>query len=230
MNTPQDRTFRQPSAGPTSGPSPPASAEDLAERASAEGQEQVQHYREAAADKVDALAGSIQAAAAELQDDDVAQLSRHVSEMAGSLSRLSEGLREKSVDQILRDVRQVARENPTLFIAGSIAIGFGIARFARASTRSTPPGDERLPEQPSRRTDWTDEASAVSATPATGNRSADIRPADGTRAAMEAAPGPAASTADAMGARTGTTASGGPAATDWESPPSTDAPGGRSQP
>jgi hypothetical protein len=33
----------------------------------------------------------------------------------------------------MRDVRRLAQRNPTLFIAGSIAVGFGLSRFAKAS-------------------------------------------------------------------------------------------------
>lgn len=227
MNTPQDRSFRQSADRPTPASAARDSGEDFAERASAEGQEHVQQYREAAADKVDALAGSIQAAAEELQDDDVAGLSRHVADMAGGLNRLSDGLREKSVEQILRDVRRVARENPTLFIAGSIAIGFGISRFARAS-REPERGNER--ERPSHRSEWSEAESSVPGTTAmpAGERTAGIGPGD-PRASMATGPGPAASAADAIGARTGTTASGS-AASDRDASPSTDAPSGRSQP
>lgn len=223
MNTPQDRSFRQSADRPTPASAARDNGEDFAERASAEGQEHVQQYREAAADKVDALAGSIQAAAEELQDDDIAGLSRHVADMAGGLSRLSDGLREKSVEQILGDVRRVARENPTLFIAGSIAIGFGISRFARA--RELRPAGER-----ERRNDRPGAESSVPGTTAmpARERGAGIGPGD-TRASMAATPGPAVSPADAIGARTGTTASGS-AATGRDTPPSTDAPSGRSQP
>jgi hypothetical protein len=116
MNTPQDSNYRQNAPGGTSGVSGGSvsdTAEELAQQARAQGQEQVQHYREMAADKVDTLADSINAAASELQDDDVGHLSQQIADMAGGLRSLSDGLREKSADQILRDVRRVARDNPT---------------------------------------------------------------------------------------------------------------------
>ena len=133
MNTPQDSSYRPSAGGKVTDPGVAGGAEDMAEKVRAEGQEQVQHYRNVAADKVDTLADSVKAAAAEMRDDDVAHLSRHVSDMASGLGRMADGLREKSADEILHDVRRIARENPTLFIAGSIAIGFGLTRFARAS-------------------------------------------------------------------------------------------------
>jgi hypothetical protein len=214
MNTPQDSSYRPSARGQATG-SPDATqargtAGDLADEARAEGQQQVQHYRNVAADKVDTLADSVKAAASEMRDDDVAHLSGHVSAMADGLRRLSDGLREKSADEILHDVRRVARENPTLFIAGSIAIGFGIARFARASAsaEAEPARDDR--SSGNERSRWTADDSAVpgtSARPATGNDTIDTTAPDGLTGAIPAAPGPSASTADAISARAGAAAS-----------------------
>jgi len=247
MNTPQDSTYRPSARGQASGSSGGThardSAEDLAEKARAEGQEHVQHYRDAAADKVDTFADSVKAAASELKDDDVAHLSGHISDMANGLGRLADGLREKSADDILRDVRRVARDNPTLFIAGSIAIGFGIARFARASSApdSDQPGSSassgrssashRQSSVASERTAtrWTDPDSAVPGTaarPATGNDTVDTIAPDDLIGAIPAAPGPSASTADAISARAGAAASD-PTTGGRSTPSSTDTPRGR---
>lgn len=219
MNTPQDPSYR---------PSPhrqaPAAAsgtdvgddlgdrvEDLAGQARAEGQEQVQHYRNVAADKVDTLAGSIEAAAAELRgDDDVGQLSGHITDMANGLGRLAEGLREKSTDQILRDVRQVARENPTLFIAGSIAIGFAITRFARASATagSGQHEDAATRDEQAEHSRWTHADSAVGGTPARPARGYDTLDSASSGSAGDASATAAASPpADAISARAGAAAS-----------------------
>ncbi|MGN2248056.1 hypothetical protein ACFWZ3_15350 [Frateuria sp. GZRR35] len=212
MNTPQDSN--RPSArGQATGPGVGDGAEDMAEKVRTEGQEQVQHYRNAAADKVDTLADSVKAAAAQMSDDDVAHLSQHVSDMAGSLGRMADGLREKSADEILHDVRRIARENPTLFIAGSIAIGFGLTRFARASASNATDRERRSFPATSERTGttrWTDADAAVPGTtarPATGNDTIDTTAPGGLTGAIPAVPGPSASTADAISARAGAAAS-----------------------
>ena len=212
MNTPQDSN--RPSArGQATGPGVGDGAEDMAEKVRTEGQEQVQHYRNAAADKVDTLADSVRAAAAQMRDDDVAHLSQHVSDMAGSLGRMADGLREKSADEILHDVRRIARENPTLFIAGSIAIGFGLTRFARASASSATDRERRSFSATSERTGttrWTDADAAVPGTtarPATGNDTIDTTAPGGLTGAIPAVPGPSATTADAISARAGAAAS-----------------------
>lgn len=212
MNTPQDSSYRPPH-GQATGPGIGEGADDVAEKMRAEGQEQVQHYRNVAADKVDTLADSVRAAASEMREDDVAHLSRHVADMAGSLGRMADGLREKSADEILHDVRRIARENPTLFIAGSIAIGFGLTRFARASASDATDRERRSFAATSERTGttrWTDADAAVPGTtarPATGNDTIDTTAPGGLTGAIPAVPGPSASTADAISARAGAAAS-----------------------
>ncbi|MCX7515132.1 hypothetical protein [Frateuria sp. STR12] len=234
MNTPQDSSHRPSARGPAQGSSGGTQAsgtrdraEELADKARAEGQEQAQHYRDRAADKVDTFADSVKAAAAQMQDDDVAHLSGHISDMADGLGRMADGLREKSADEILHDVRRIARENPTLFIAGSIAVGFGITRFARASASAATDRDRRpsyraTGERPGD-TRWTDPDASVPGTtaqPATGNATIDTTSPGGLTGAIPAAPGPSATSADAISARAGAAASDGTASGARDAPSS----------
>ncbi len=114
-----------------------AEAGKLAEEAATEGKARVEDARGTAADKLDTLADSVQSAASELEQNDVGHLSEYISELAESMSKLSGSLRDKSGDEIVREIGELAREHPAVFITGSIAIGLGLARFARASQRHT---------------------------------------------------------------------------------------------
>lgn len=49
--------------------------------------------------------------------------------------RFADDLRGRNVDELVGDLNRMARNNPGLFIAGSIALGFGLTRFAKASGR-----------------------------------------------------------------------------------------------
>ena len=80
------------------------------------------------------MANAVRAAASDLQDQDREGLSHYVTELADSVSTLATGLRQQSVDELIHDVENIARKNPALFIGGSIAIGLGLARFAKASS------------------------------------------------------------------------------------------------
>ncbi|MDQ3287528.1 MAG: hypothetical protein M3Q42_04575 [Pseudomonadota bacterium] len=110
-------------------------ARHLGDEARVQGKEQLEQLRGTAAQNLDKLAESAQAAASKLEEDDVGHLSEYVSDVASRMGQLSDTLRTKSIDEVFRDLGRIARENPALFVTGSLAIGFGISRFARASQR-----------------------------------------------------------------------------------------------
>ncbi len=117
--------------------SPDLSKEDLgaAERVQRTAQQSFDSTRQQAASGLDAVADAADAAAENLEEYDQQGLSRYVTEIADSVASLANSLRHKSVDELVHDVEAIARKNPTLFIAGSLAIGLGIGRFARASAK-----------------------------------------------------------------------------------------------
>ncbi|RKS27450.1 hypothetical protein BJ917_0294 [Pseudomonas sp. WPR_5_2] len=91
-------------------------------------------YRDTAADQIDALAKGAKSFVSELEEKDTLGMSDYLSDMAESMSGLAGNLRGKSAEQLLHDAADLARSNPTLFIAGSIALGFGLSRFLKAGT------------------------------------------------------------------------------------------------
>lgn len=126
----------------------------------------VDHARSSTAGRVDSIAGSIDAAASHLDDEDMTRLSGYVHDMAESLRSLATDLRNKSGDEMLQQVNQFARRNPALFIGGSVAIGFGLSRFARASR----PRESQLPLPIDQaRVDLTTPSSTIGSTSDTGD-------------------------------------------------------------
>ncbi|WP_273805692.1 MULTISPECIES: hypothetical protein [unclassified Pseudomonas] len=127
-------------------------AKDTVQDAKQEGAAHFEHYRDTAADQLGAIAQGAQAAADELEDKDTLGLAHYVSDMAQSLTGLAEDLRGKSAEQLLHQAGTLARENPALFLTGSIAIGFGLSRFLKASSQpdtSSSPGVSGSNEMPS---------------------------------------------------------------------------------
>ncbi len=59
--------------------------------------------------------------------------------MANVMRQLAGGLRERDVEAFAHELGALARRNPGVFLAGSVALGFGMARFfkARAPQSST---------------------------------------------------------------------------------------------
>lgn len=108
-------------------------AKALFETAREQSTEHLEQYRESAADQIENLARSATTAAEELQDKDTLGLSHYITDVADGLGNFAGSLRGKSADELLQQVGRLARDNPALFITGSIALGFGLSRFLRAS-------------------------------------------------------------------------------------------------
>ncbi len=110
----------------------------IAQDAKRQGTAQVDEYRNLAAQKMDILVDTVRAAAARLEGSDLGHWSAQISGMADSMSTLSQGLREKSADEIMHDVKRLAKENPAIVVGSAVAIGFGLARLARAKAQPRP--------------------------------------------------------------------------------------------
>jgi len=124
--------------------SPPGSTQDhvhaitneagaLLGEAREKGSEQFEHYRDSAADQLDSLEEGVRSAAAALQDNDTLGLSRYLSQAAECMGDFAEQVRHESAEHLLQRGAQLARSNPALFLAGSVAVGFAVSRFIRAS-------------------------------------------------------------------------------------------------
>lgn len=113
------------------------SAEQAKTRAKQEASQRIDQGRTRAADELDTLAHAADAAAADLRDQDRDSLSNIVGEMAHGISNFAESLRGKSADELIHQANDLARRNPAIFLAGSIAIGLGIARFAKVAKQTS---------------------------------------------------------------------------------------------
>lgn len=91
-------------------------------------------YRDTAADQIEALAQGAKSFISEIEDKDTLGMSDYLTDMAESMTGLAGNLRGKSAEELLHDAADLARSNPGLFIAGSIALGFGLSRFLKAGS------------------------------------------------------------------------------------------------
>lgn len=120
-------------------------AKALFETAREQGSEHLDEYRERAADEIENLARTATSAAEQLQDYDTLGLSHYITDVAEGLGNFAGSLRGKSADELLQQVGRLARDNPALFLTGSVALGFGLSRFMRASTPDIPQTGFRPP-------------------------------------------------------------------------------------
>jgi hypothetical protein len=108
-------------------------AAGVAQAAADRARSEAETHKGAAAGTIDQLADVVDKAGGDLEGSPT--LSRYASELSGSMHGLAERLRSRSIDDMAADVRSLARRNPTVFIAGSIAIGLLGARFLKATAR-----------------------------------------------------------------------------------------------
>ncbi|UUD64642.1 hypothetical protein D16iCDA_02760 [Pseudomonas seleniipraecipitans] len=95
--------------------------------------EHYEHLRERATDQIDSLAEGAQSAATALEGKDSLGISQYLEQLATGMSSFADRVRNKSAEDLLHEGTLLARNNPALFVAGSVAIGFGLSRFLRAS-------------------------------------------------------------------------------------------------
>jgi hypothetical protein len=115
------------------------------------GSAQFEQYRDTAVDQIENLAHSAQSAAEQMQDGDTLGLSHYVTDLAQNMTTLAGNLRGKSIDELLQQASKLARDNPALFVTGSVALGFGLSRFLKASDSGQPPAEVADTEPPSTR-------------------------------------------------------------------------------
>ncbi|MCQ9471997.1 hypothetical protein NRB15_16800 [Pseudomonas alliivorans] len=108
-----------------------------AETVARQGGGQFEQYRDSAAEQIENLAQNAQSAAQQIDSNDTLGLSEYVTAMAQAMTRLADNLRNKSAEQLLQDAGRLARENPVLFISGSVALGVGLSRLLKAATASS---------------------------------------------------------------------------------------------
>lgn len=88
-------------------------------------------------DAMRSLARAIDSAAEEL-DEQSPTIARSVHEAAQGVKSLSDDLSNRNVNELIDSATQLARARPALFIGGSIAAGFALARFLKSSPQHRP--------------------------------------------------------------------------------------------
>lgn len=108
-------------------------ARDVKREVGAKAREKAEAGQHRLASGADALSDAIDAAAENLDDQDRQGLARYARELSSNLAAAAGQLEGRSVDELANDAKRLARNNPALFMLGSIAVGFGLSRFFKAS-------------------------------------------------------------------------------------------------
>ena len=92
----------------------------------------VDEQKNRAADGLGGIADVFRTAGNELRNENET-LAQYVDMASDQLRRFADTIRQRGVNDMMNDVNQFARRNPAMFIGGAFLVGFGIARFMKAS-------------------------------------------------------------------------------------------------
>jgi hypothetical protein len=152
-----------------------SAAAELSHAAQQRAREALDEAKRQAAGRADEIAAAVDAATDEMESADGGDTVEGYSRSFASLMRqLAGGLRERDVDAFASELAGFARRNPGTFLAGSVALGFGLSRFLKASAER-PAQDEH------------EETEDVGHEPQSESRSSAVRPttSDQPRAASD---------------------------------------------
>jgi hypothetical protein len=111
-------------------------ASEIAREAGQQAQGVASRKKDEAADRLGRVAQALHEAARSLQQgEDGSALPRYVDAAASRLERAAGYLRERDLRSMAREVEDVARQRPELFVAGSVLTGIALARFLKSSAR-----------------------------------------------------------------------------------------------
>jgi hypothetical protein len=94
----------------------------------------IDERRQGLAQDVEDVAHALRASAHDLEGRDKAYVARYVQQAAGSIEQIAGTLQRQDLGDLARQVEDFARRQPGLFIGGSIAAGFALARFLKSSS------------------------------------------------------------------------------------------------
>jgi len=96
------------------------------------------------ADYLGNLAQAANRAAGEF-DSDVPQAANYIRQAAGQIEAVADAIRGRDVGELVNEVQQFARRQPTLFFGGAVVLGFAALRFLKSSTTQSRPANMNWP-------------------------------------------------------------------------------------
>jgi hypothetical protein len=111
-------------------------ARDFADTARDRVEESVTQRKSVGADYIGSIAQAT-GQAAQAFDDNLPQAARYIRQASEQIQGVADTVRERDVRELVGDVQEFARKQPTLFFGGAVILGFAALRFLK----STPPKD-----------------------------------------------------------------------------------------
>ncbi|HEX6980734.1 MAG TPA: hypothetical protein VF342_15695 [Alphaproteobacteria bacterium] len=112
---------------------------DEASRAAGEATQQaktlLRRQKDLAAEQVEGMAQILRRTSDELQAQHPGMVADYTRQIVRTVDGLATALRDRDIDTLISDVEDYGRRQPALFMAGTVAAGFMLARFLKSSAR-----------------------------------------------------------------------------------------------
>jgi hypothetical protein len=95
-----------------------------------------------AAQSLTAMGQALRQSGQELRRSDMGPMGQVPERLADQVDTVAGYVSSRSVDELIADAEQFARDNPALFVAGTVALGVFIARFLKSSSASSAGGSD----------------------------------------------------------------------------------------
>ena len=110
-------------------------AKDMAAEATSRVTSLMNEQKTASADYLGTLAQAVQRAAGEFESD-VPQAAHYIRQAAGQIDAFARTVRRRDMRELVGEVQEFARRQPTLFFGGAVILGFAALRFFKSSSPS----------------------------------------------------------------------------------------------
>ena len=111
-----------------------AQAQDAKNRAQAEAAKGFEQGKGRVVSQVSSVAQAFRKTGEQLRDEDQDDLAGYTERIADEVEKVSGYLEGKSLRDVMGDVETFARQRPSLFVGGALALGLVAARFLRSSS------------------------------------------------------------------------------------------------
>lgn len=111
-----------------------AQAQDARDRAQAEAAKGFEQGKGRVVSQVSSVAQAFRKTGEQLRDEDQGDLAGYTERIADEVEKVSGYLEGKGLRDVMGDVETFARQRPSLFVGGALALGLVAARFLRASS------------------------------------------------------------------------------------------------
>jgi hypothetical protein len=124
------------------------SAKEVAADAGERLRTSLQDQKAAGADYVGNVANIIRRTASEF-DTDIPQAGHYIRKAAAQLENVSEAMRNRNMSEIVGNVQQFARKQPTAFFGAAVLVGFAAVRFLKSGSGDSH-GTKQVGSEPGR--------------------------------------------------------------------------------